>query len=302
MSFLASIFPSGSALGPIIWLMQLGLIVHALRTGRPYWWILILIMVPGLGGLAYVLVEVLPGIQSPRGFFEALKPRKWRIAELRQRLEESETVVNRMNLAEALFSAGEFQEAHDVGVASLTGIFRNDPRTLTEVARYKLALGNYTEAYEILAKVDLTGNKMLGLELKLLLGDALSGLGRFAEAEEAYRSLDGVYIGEAPRAGLASLLERTSRKEEAAQMWREIVAHYRRAGPAWRRSERRWYKLAKTRLKSLVVALDTPRRGKDPAWCVDLLTLGRRDSSCDARRTTHDGSVPPCISSHEIHQ
>ena len=250
MTLLASIFPSGASWGPVIWLMQLGLIVHAIRTGRPYWWIWVLIMVPGLGGLAYVLVEVMPGIRSPRGFLRALKPRKWRIAELRKRLEESETVVNRMNLAEALFEAGEFQEAHDVGAASLTGIFKNDPRTLTEVARYTLALGHFAEAYEILKKVDLTGNKMLGLELRLLMGDALSGLGRDAEAEAAYLSLEGSYIGEAPHAGLASLYDKTGRPEEAGRLWKEIVDRNRRAGPAWRRTERRWYTLAVSRLKS----------------------------------------------------
>ena len=241
---------SFSALGTAIWILQLCLIVHAYRTGRPYWWIWVLIGAPGLGGLAYLLVEVMPGIRSPRGFFRSLKPRKWRIADLREKLEESETVVNRINLAEELFGAGEFREAHDIAAECLTGVFKNDPRTLTEVARYKLALGEFAEAHAILQRVDITGNRMLGLELQLLKGDALSGMGRYAEAEAAYGSVAGSYIGEAPHAGLAILYERTGRADDAARIWKEILAKYRRTSPAWRRSEKRWDLLASSRLKA----------------------------------------------------
>ena len=249
----ASLFPAGSslsAIGPVVWLLQLGLIVHALRTGRPYWWIWILISVPGLGGIAYLIVEVLPGVHSPRGFLASLKPLRWRIADLRARLEETETVANRMGLAEALFEAGETQEAHDLAAENLTGVFKDDARTLTEVARYKVALGRFDEAWRLLERVDVTGNRMLGLDLGLLKGDALSGLGRDAEAEAAYQSVIGSYIGEAPKAGLAALYQKTGRGDEARRLWSEIVARYRRAGPGWRRSERRWYKLASERLKA----------------------------------------------------
>jgi len=44
----------------LIWIMQLALIVHVIKTGRSYYWIMFLLFVPLLGGLAYFLVEVLP--------------------------------------------------------------------------------------------------------------------------------------------------------------------------------------------------------------------------------------------------
>ena len=237
-----------AAIAPFFWILQIALIVHVLRTGRPYWWILILFMAPFIGGLAYVVIELLPGFHTPEGWWESIKPRKWRIAGLREQLEESETVTNRLKLADALFESGEVNEAHAIASECLKGIFQNDPQTLVDVAKYKIGLGHHAEAYALLEKVDTTGNRLLGLQLQLMRGDCLAALQQFPEAEAAFESVVDRYIGEAPRAGLAIVYERTGRNEPAVAIWKEILKKFRRAGPAWRRTELRWYKLAKTKL------------------------------------------------------
>ncbi len=154
MREIASLFPGGGSavfavLAQVLWLLQIALIIHVYRTGRPYWWILGLLMAPLLGGLAYFFIELLPGLKSPRGFFYALKPKKWRIADPREELAESETVVNRISLAEQLYDAGEIKEAHEVAAGCLKGVFKNDPRTMVDVARYSLALADYSGAYAL---------------------------------------------------------------------------------------------------------------------------------------------------------
>jgi hypothetical protein len=253
MTNLPHFFSSGlpavlAAIAPFFWILQITLIVHVLRTGRPYWWILILFIAPFIGGLAYVVVELLPGFHTPEGWWESIKPRRWRIAGLREQLEESETVTNRLKLADALFEAGEVREAHAIASECLKGIFQNDPQTLVDVAKYKIGLGHHAEAYALLGKVDTTGNRLLGLQLQVIRGDCLTALQQFPEAEVAYESVVDRYIGEAPRAGLATVYERTGRAEQAVTIWREILKKFRRAGPAWRRTELQWYKMAKAKL------------------------------------------------------
>src|SRR5882724_23341 len=99
-SFFPAGMPAGFAiLAKILWVVQIALIIHVYRTGRPYWWIWLLFSLPVIGGVAYLLIEVMPDVRSPRGFFHGLKPRKWRIADLRRELEDSETVENRLGLA-----------------------------------------------------------------------------------------------------------------------------------------------------------------------------------------------------------
>jgi hypothetical protein len=238
------------ALGPLtaaLWLVQLALIVHVVRTGRPYWWIWILLIAPFFGGLAYVLVELSPDLRGTRGMLAGLKPRKWRIADLRGQLEEADTVRNRLELAAELSGAGQAAEAHDVAAGCLHGVFRDDARTLVAVARYKAGIGAFGDALALLGRVDTTGDRMLEVDLGLVRGDCLLGLRRYPEAERAYEGVLDRCVGEAARAGLACTYEQTGRAAEAAAIWAEIRAKFRSTGPAWRRSERRWYDLAKAR-------------------------------------------------------
>lgn len=255
MPDLSSFFPDGipealAAIAQLSWLLQIALIVHVYKTGRPYWWIAILFIAPLIGGLAYVFIELLPGFGSPAGFFDSLTPRRWKISALRKELDESETVEKRIKLAEALFDAGQVQEAHDLAVDCLSGVFKNDPRTLVDVARFKLALKQHAEALALLERVDTTADRMLAVQVEVLKGDAFLGLKRNDEAEAAYRKVAGRHIGEAPRAGLAAVYENTGRRDEAVALWKDIRSKFRKGNPAWRRAERKWYKLATAKLKT----------------------------------------------------
>src|SRR4030081_2882694 len=44
----------------LILVAQIACLIHAGRTGRPYFWFMIILFVPGLGILAYLAVEVIP--------------------------------------------------------------------------------------------------------------------------------------------------------------------------------------------------------------------------------------------------
>jgi hypothetical protein len=249
MRGISGLLPPG-AFGPlavVVWLLQLGLIVHVLRTGRPYWWIWILFVAPLIGGIAYVLVELSPNLRGARGLLAGLKPRAWRIADSRRMLEETDTVKNRLALAAELADAGMAAEAHEVAAPCLSGVFRDDARTLVAVARFKAGISAYADALALLARVDTTGDRMLEVDLGLLRGQCLAGLGRLPEAERAYAGVRDRCLGEAARAGLALVYERTGRPGEADAIWADIRAKYRTASPAWRRSERKWFALAKAR-------------------------------------------------------
>jgi hypothetical protein len=235
-----------------MWILQLALVIHVYRTGRPYWWTFILFSAPIIGGLAYFFIEISPELRTPsgHGFFYRLMPRKWRIADLRAEIEETDTVENRFALAEELADGEMHEEAHDVAAECLRGVFKDDPHTLATVARYKIEIARFADAIALLDRVDTQANRRLALQVGLSKGDALLGLKRFSEAETYYRGINGLFIGEAPRFGLASIMEKTGRKQEAIALWKDIRTKFRKASPAWRRSEKRWYKLATAKLKA----------------------------------------------------
>jgi hypothetical protein len=250
MSALFSNRDSLTVVTQIIWVIQLSLLVHMYRTGRPYWWTWVLFGAPVIGGLAYFFVEIAPELRGSRGhgFLYSLKPRKWRIADLREAVEEGDSVDNRLALAEELYDGGLKEEAHEVAAECLKGVFSNDPHTLVDVARYKIGISRFEEALGLLDRVNTQADRMLALEVGLLKGDSCYELGRYDEAEQFYRSIEGRYMGDAARFGIASVMERTGRLDQAAAIWKEIRTRFRKASPAWRRSEKKWYKLASAKL------------------------------------------------------
>jgi hypothetical protein len=49
----------------VILLLDITLVYHASRTGRLQPWAFIILMIPGIGALAYILVELVPEMLSP---------------------------------------------------------------------------------------------------------------------------------------------------------------------------------------------------------------------------------------------
>jgi hypothetical protein len=236
--------------GKLLWVAQLALIVHVFKTGRPFWWFWILLSAPVIGGAAYFLIEVAPELRGPAGGGRLdWKPRSWRIRELRAELEETDTVKLRLALAEELLAAGEAESALETAEQSLCGVFRDDPHTLAAVARYRLEAGKPHEALSALEKINTRADRMLAQDVALLRGRALFLAGKHAEAQSALRAISSTYIGEEPRYFLALSLKETGSVAEARELWTDIRKRFRRARRGWRRSEKRWFKLAGEQLK-----------------------------------------------------
>lgn len=257
MPLFDSIFDDWSPFGlvaKLLWIAQLGLIVHVLKTGRPYYWIWILFVAPAIGGIAYFLVELLPELRAPgAGATFSWKPRAWRIRELRAELEDTATVKLRLALSAELLAAGQPDEASAVAEECLQGVFRDDPHTLAAVARYRLEAGKFHEALAALDQIKIKADRMLALTVTLLRGRALLMAGRHPAAQAAFREIIATYIGEEPRYYLAVSLQQSGSLPEARALWEEIRLRFRRAGRAWRRTEKRWFKLSSERLKETKV-------------------------------------------------
>ncbi len=237
----------------LLWLAQLALIVHVFKTGRPYWWFLVLLIAPGIGGIAYFLIEVLPDLRGPPsrgGGRGSWKPSAWRIRDLRAELDETDTVKLRLALAAELLGAGRAEEACAEAEACLQGVFRDDPHTLAAVARHRLEAGKAGGALQAIEKIDTRADRLLAQEVSVMRGRALVETRRHAEAQAVLRPVVGSYIGEEARYFLALSLHATGEHAEARELWTEIRKRFRRANRGWRRSEGRWFKLAGEQLSA----------------------------------------------------
>lgn len=232
----------------LVWLAQLALLVHVLRTGRPYWWLLVLFFAPVLGGLIYFFVEVLPGWrwEDPTGGW---RPRVWRIREARNRVEETGTVKARLELAALLLAGGDAAAARETAEDCLRGVYRDDPVVLAEVARYRLETGDAVAAFTALDQANPLGDRRLAVKLALLRGRACLLQGRHDEAQALFAEAEAGHLGDEPRYFRALSLHQSGRTAEAREIWEEMRRHFRRAGRAWARTERKWFQLASQRLR-----------------------------------------------------
>jgi len=241
-------------LGPFSLLIQIALCVHVYRTGRPYWWIWILFMGSLLGCIAYLLIEIVPEFRMRRprlGGGGWLVPRGVRLRRAREIVDESPTVENKLALAALLSDFDRIAEAEEIASECPTGVFKNDPQVIAEVAWYKLAVGKLTEAEQLLAQADTKFNKTAKARIDLLQARVLLGHRRFDAARTLLESLVPAALGEEPRYHLALCLLKMGKRDQARQLLTDITRKYRGGGAIWRRAEKQWYKSAKARIREL---------------------------------------------------
>src|SRR3954466_10342167 len=116
-----------SLIGLLGLVLYAGCIFHAIRTGRINYWLLILIFLPGLGSIAYLLIEVLPEMRNSRaarravsGIGEALDPDRGR-RQSEASLEVADTADNRRHFAEERMKRGQWAEAEALYRPALVG-------------------------------------------------------------------------------------------------------------------------------------------------------------------------------------
>ena len=60
-------------LAGLVLLIQFCFAFHALKTGRPYWWLFVIMAFPVMGCVIYYFVEVFPGSREHRSAHKAAR-------------------------------------------------------------------------------------------------------------------------------------------------------------------------------------------------------------------------------------
>lgn len=236
-----------SGAGLIVIALSVALCVHAVRTGRDMFWLFIILLFMPLGGLVYVVINVLPDLfrgQAARKMGqatrEALDPgRAYR--EAQKAHEDTPTVANKIRLAQAAMSQNKFEEAEQLYREGAQGIHAEDPTLLLGRANALVELKRHAEALPLLDQLAADPDKGRTPAESLTLGRALEGLGRMEEAEAAYRYASDRLPGLEGMGRYAAFLARSGRKDQAretiAEMDRRIAktqGHFRTEGRTWR--------------------------------------------------------------------
>ncbi|MGE5492828.1 MAG: tetratricopeptide repeat protein [Actinomycetota bacterium] len=237
-------------LGGLVLLIQFSFAFHALKTGRPYWWIFIIMGFPVMGCLIYYFVEVFPNSREHRSAHRAARKLARKLqpdAELKRRAAELEvcgSVDNRIALAEECMEHQMHEEAMGLYESCLNGAFSTDGTLLFGLARASVEAGNWEKATAALDRLKSAAPKTRPLDARLLEARVLEGMELTDQALAAYRSLLPEFVGLEARYRYGAMLLRLGQQEAASQAFDEVLRHAKRFASSIE-DEQQWVAAAK---------------------------------------------------------
>jgi hypothetical protein len=231
-------------LGIIEIVIQVYFAVHAGKTGR-YGWIFIILFFPLVGSLIYFFVEYLPEMRvesrvKTRRNVSANK----RVAELQREMEITDSIKNRINLAEAYFQNGMYQESINLLEKSLVGTYTNDPYILKGLCHAYFKNGNYEKTKEYLSMYEKNTEGKLVNNIRLMKAKTCEALGQDREALEEYKAIVNLYDGEEARCCYALLLKKNGEKHEAKKLFEEILKNAKLYPKQYKKFQSEWVAIA----------------------------------------------------------
>jgi hypothetical protein len=239
----------------LLFLVDVVFIVHAAKTGRLMPWAYVILLLPGVGAAAYVLVELVPewmgsykGQQAQRRVVKTLNPER-QYRKLADDLAVTDTIANRAALAEECLALGKFEEAvvhYDNILARPMG---DDPAYALGKARAEFGLDRPQAAVATLDDMRQRWPDYQSSEGHLLYARALAKSGRIDEALDEYAAVSNYFAGAEARVRWAMLLESIGRDGDAQALYRNVVTQMRRAPRYVRQTQAEWLAIAKKQFR-----------------------------------------------------
>lgn len=238
--------------GIVSLLIQAAFIVHVIKTGRNQLWIWVLIIpviaLPGI--LAYIAIEIIPGLlrgrtaqRTARGLRKAVDPgRELRRYETEVRV--GGNVASRQRYAEELVRHERYDEAIAQYRQALTGLYEHDPNLMLGLAQAQFGKADASGARATLDELIRLNPGFRSAAGHLLYARALEAEGNTPKALEEYRVVAGSFPGAEAAVRYAQLLQAQGHKEEAQKVARELLQQARIAPGHYRRAQREWLEAA----------------------------------------------------------
>lgn len=241
--------------GLAVLLAQIGIAVHVLRTGRPIWWLFVVLFFPLLGMAVYFLVEVLPSLRSSRAvgrvghdLVRAVNPDAGLHARAKD-LAVCGSIDNRLALAEECATRGNFDDAIRLYESAREGQYVDAPNVLLGLARVRFHNGEPKEARALLERIAAAHPNYYPQDVAILMARAADAAG---DSATALRELEGLLdrsVGLEARYRYGEVLAHAGDTPKARAELKNVVNHARRfrIGP----TERPWARASRQLLSSL---------------------------------------------------
>jgi hypothetical protein len=235
-------------------LIQAFCVYHASQRGTAFPWIYI-IMIPGLGPMAYFLFEILPGMADTRrgrkvvtDIRTVLDPeRDYR--ERKAEVEMSGTPSAKAAFADECAKRGMHDEAVAMYRSALAGMYADDPHLLMGLARVQIDKGDFVHCQATLDHLRAKNPDFNSTDGHLVYARSLEGQGKIQEALQEYEALSGYFPGLEAKVRHALYLQKLGRVEQSRPMLETIMANYKRLPRHAQDLNRDWANVARRNLE-----------------------------------------------------
>lgn len=238
-------------------LLQFVCLVHMARTGRPYWWIWVIMIGSYLGVAVYFFTQILPDLRNDPASRRLVRSVRDRIDPEHQRrhiadqLVIADTVDNRRRLAAESLRLGDYANAAELYQSVLKGLYATDPAFLLGLAQAQAGLEQYAAARDTLDTLIRENPDFRSDDGHFLYARCLEALGEHARALEEYEVLARSYPGEEPRLRYGQLLRTLQREADARRVFEDMLKRANVAPKYYRRKEQAHLDAARQELASL---------------------------------------------------
>jgi hypothetical protein len=219
----------------VLVLLDITLVYHAAKTGRLQPWAFIILMVPAIGALAYIVVELLPEMlggphaqQARRRVANRLDPEK-QYRELADRLAATDTIANRAALAAECLALGRFDEAERHYAKLLILPMGEEPRYALGKAKAEFGARRPVDAIATLDQLQQRWPDFQSAEGHLLYARALTEAGRIQDALEEFEALMNYAPSAEASVRCGLLLDLMGHSREAKVVFTQLLIQMRRA-------------------------------------------------------------------------
>lgn len=177
--------------------LQVFVAVHVCRTGRPVWWVFVVLLFPLIGTLIYFVAEVLPTLQSEPKVARLDRHRVKTADATRKALDlldetaRKGTVHNKLVLADKCLEHGRYAEAIRLYESAREGYFVNAADLLIGLARARFAHGDFAETRQVLRDLAAAHPNSFAQERAILGARAVAAAGDPATALAELETLLG---------------------------------------------------------------------------------------------------------------
>lgn len=234
----------------ILVLLDITLVFHAVKTDRVRPWAFIILLVPGIGAAAYILIELIPELMSGpeakaarRRIANKLDPEKL-YRQLTEQLTIADTVANRTALAAECMELGRFEEAREHYGQILQQQAGDEASFALGKAKAEFALNLPADAIVTLETMRNRWPEFESAEGHLLYARALAAAGRLEEALDEFQAVSQYFPGAEARARHALLLDKVGRAADAKVVFAELLIQMQRAPKYLRKAQAEWLTIA----------------------------------------------------------